>query len=140
TDRAAICQGACSVGATGQVVVVESGNGLRTGAVEIDRAAGDRERVSAGSEGARDTDRAAICQGAWSVGATGQVVVVESGNGLRTGAVEINCAAGDRERVSAGSERASNTNSTAVCQRAWSGRTAGEVVVVKGGNGFSNRS
>ena len=96
TDRAAVCQTACSVRATGQIVVIESGNGLRAGAVEIDGAASNRECVSAGSERSRDTDRAATCQGAWSVGTAREIVVVEGRNGLRTGAVEIDCAARDR--------------------------------------------
>ena len=103
------------------------------GAVEINCAAGNRVRVGAGSERSRNTDRAAAGQRARTGGTTRQVVVVESRNGLRTGAVEIDCAAGNRVRVSAGSERARNTDRAAVCQCARTGGTAGQIVVVEGG-------
>ena len=49
----------CLRAADRQVVVVESGNGLRTGSIEIDRAAGDGVRVGPGSEGCGHTDGAA---------------------------------------------------------------------------------
>ena len=143
TNRPAACKGhiVSSPGSTTrQVVVVEGRNGLRTAAVEIDCAAGNRVRVGAGSERSRNADRAAAGQGACTGGTAGQIVVVKGGNGLRTRAVEINCAAGNRVRVGAGSERARNADRAAAGQGACTGGTAGQIVVVKGGNGLRTRA
>jgi len=56
----------------------------------------------------RQHDSAAAGKRARAIGTTSQIVVVNGRNGLRTGAVEINCAAGDRVRVNARSEGSRN--------------------------------
>src|SRR5438309_453432 len=99
------------------MVVVEGWDGLCAAAVKIDGAAGVRVGVSPGSECCRHTDRAAVCQRTRTSGAAGQVVVVEGGNSLCTAAIEIDGAAGDRVGVTAGSERSSDADRAAACQR-----------------------
>src|SRR6266478_5305892 len=81
--------GGASCTANRQVVVIESRNGLRTGAVEINCDAGNRESVSARSKAPRDADRPAAGQCARPAGAAGQTVVVESRNALGPRAIEI---------------------------------------------------
>src|SRR2546421_649571 len=109
------------------MVVVEGWDGLCAAAVKINGAVGIREGITSGSECCRHTDRAAVCQRTRTSGAAGQVVVVEGRNSLCPAAIEINGAAGDRVGVTAGSERSSDADRTAACQRPSSSGTTGQV-------------
>src|SRR2546430_1919802 len=112
------------------MVVVEGWDGLCAAAIKINGAAGVRVGVTSGSECCCHTDRAAVCQRTRPGGTAGQVDVVEGRNSLCPAAIEINGAAGDRVSVTAGSERSSDADRAAACQRPSSSGTTGQVAVV----------
>src|SRR5205814_5595201 len=126
-------EGFGSAAAGGEIVVGESRDGLCP-AVEVDRAIRDGVGAGARCEKAGDTNGSAGGQHTGSGGTAGEVVVIESGNCLRTSAVKVDGASGNSVGIGPGGKRTGDPDRAGGSQHAAAGRAAQQVAVVDSGN------